>query len=68
MTDLTIIRRSADATISVYRGTPHLGLIYCPVAGRDGYEAQASAPFCDTVPDATFATEQEAINHLAQCA
>lgn len=68
MTDITIIRRSFDATISIYRGTPHLGLIYCPVAGRNGYEASPSAPFCDSTPNATFSTEQEAVDYLAKMA
>ena len=68
MTDLSIIRREVDATISVYRGTPHLGLIYCPVIGRAGYEARPSAPFCSTLDDKTFRTEQEAIDYLASAA
>ena len=67
MTKLTIVRHATTGNVlSVYRGTPHLGLIMCPTAGdHDDYIARPSAPYCDTLADATFATEREAVDYLA---
>jgi hypothetical protein len=59
------IVRHFDGMLSLYRGTPHLGLIYPPVGGRPGFAVMRSAPFCDTREDRTFETEQAAIDYLS---
>lgn len=65
-TELTIIRHETTGGIlSIYRGTPHLGLVYCPTEDHADFVAEPSAPYCDTTPDASFATEQQAVAYLA---
>lgn len=68
MADLTVVRH-VDGMLSVYAGTPHLGLIFPPITGGSrGYDARPSAPFCEASPDRVFDAERDAIDYLADAA
>jgi hypothetical protein len=60
-----LIVRHFDGMLSLYRGTPHLGLICPPVDARPGFAVMWSTPFCDTREDRTFEIEQAAIDYLS---
>lgn len=54
-----------DATISVYRGNHHCGMVFCPIAdgGRSDYLA---SPWTDAVAQRTFSEEAEAVSYLVR--
>lgn len=65
MTKITTNRYSFDATISVYRGNHHCGMVFCPIAdgGRSDYLA---SPWTDDIAQQTFNAEADAIDYLVR--
>ena len=62
---LTIVTHETDFMVSVYRGTPHIGIILPAISGK-GFDARPSAPNCHHMPDAHFASLEDAIDYLAR--
>lgn len=65
MSKVTTNRYAFDATISVYRGNRHCGIVFCPISdgGRSDYLA---SPCTDTVAQRAFTIEADAIDYLVR--
>lgn len=61
---IRINRYSFDATATVYRGSHHCGVVFCPIeGGRTDYLA---SPWTSGIGQHSFSTEAEAIDYLVR--